>query len=59
MASVQSVADRIERECPPLAGVFHTAMVLEDRLIADLDRNTLNRVLRPKVTPELAGLEMI
>ncbi|WP_158222601.1 type I polyketide synthase [Rhodopirellula sp. MGV] len=47
--SVQQIADEIERELPPLAGVFHTAMVLEDRLLADLDRETLERVLRPKV----------
>ncbi|MEO1616255.1 MAG: SDR family NAD(P)-dependent oxidoreductase [Planctomycetota bacterium] len=47
--SVTRAAEQIEREGPALAGVFHTAMVLEDRLIADLDRETLERVLRPKV----------
>lgn len=47
--SVQSVVRRIERDCPPLAGVFHTAMILEDRLLVDLDRDTLQRVLGPKV----------
>ncbi len=39
----------IDQNYPQLAGVFHTAMVLEDRLIADLDRQTLERVLWPKV----------
>ncbi|PAY17352.1 polyketide synthase [Rhodopirellula sp. SM50] len=48
-ASVQSVVDQIDRDCPPLAGVFHTAMILEDRLLVDLDRATLDRVLGPKV----------
>ena len=47
--SVKSVADQIHRQCPPLGGVFHTAMVLEDKLLIDLDRATLERVLRPKV----------
>lgn len=49
LESVTSVVERIERGGLPLAGVFHTAMVLEDRLITDLDRPTLDRVLRPKV----------
>ncbi|WP_436716038.1 type I polyketide synthase [Roseiconus lacunae] len=47
--SVREAAEQIESNFPPLAGVFHTAMVLEDRLLADLDRETLDRVLRPKV----------
>ena len=49
MASVQSVVDEIDANGPALAGVFHTAMILEDRLLADLDPPTLTRVLRPKV----------
>ncbi|MCO8122155.1 SDR family NAD(P)-dependent oxidoreductase [Stieleria sp. TO1_6] len=47
--SVSQVAKQIEAECPPLAGVFHTAMILQDRMLADLDRETLERVLQPKV----------
>lgn len=47
--SVQSVVAKIDAECAPLTGVFHTAMILEDRLISDLDVETLHRVLRPKV----------
>lgn len=46
---VQDVKERISRELPPLRGVFHAAMVLEDRLLVDLDLPTLMRVLRPKV----------
>ncbi|QEF97170.1 Phthiocerol synthesis polyketide synthase type I PpsC [Stieleria maiorica] len=48
-AAVRSAVDQIDRDCPPLAGVFHTAMVLEDRLLVDMDRETLERVLGPKV----------
>ncbi|MCC9602830.1 type I polyketide synthase [Stieleria sp. JC731] len=47
--ALRLVAQEISSQMPPLAGVFHTAMVLEDRLLADLDRPTLERVLRPKV----------
>lgn len=39
----------IDQHLPPLAGVIHTAMVLEDKLLLDLDRDTLERVLWPKV----------
>ncbi len=49
LESVNAVVEKIEACGPPLAGVYHTAMVLADRLIADLDRPTLERVLRPKV----------
>ncbi|MCA9134759.1 MAG: KR domain-containing protein, partial [Planctomycetales bacterium] len=43
------VLHTIDQQLPPLRGVFHTAMVLEDKLLADLDRETLDRVLRPKM----------
>ena len=46
---VRRVVQTINETLPPLKGVFHTAMVLEDRLLVDLDRETLQRVLRPKV----------
>ncbi|MEO1528686.1 MAG: type I polyketide synthase [Planctomycetota bacterium] len=49
MQSVEQAVRRIEAGCPPLAGVLHSAMVLEDRLLEDLDRETLERVLGPKV----------
>lgn len=48
-ADVKRVLADIDRELPPLKGVLHTAMVLEDKLLVDLDRETLERVLRPKV----------
>ncbi|MGE3710608.1 MAG: SDR family NAD(P)-dependent oxidoreductase [Hyphomicrobiaceae bacterium] len=40
---------RIRATMPPLAGIVHAAMVLEDGLIANLDRGQLERVLAPKV----------
>ena len=46
---VADVLKTIDAEMPVLKGVIHTAMVLEDRLLVDLDRETLERVLRPKV----------
>ncbi len=49
VADVQRVVDTIAEEMPPLKGVIHCAMVLEDKLLVDLDRDTLQRVLRPKV----------
>lgn len=48
-SEIERVLQWIDAELPPLRGVFHTAMVLEDRLLVDLDRATLERVLRPKV----------
>src|SRR5262249_53329512 len=35
---------------PPLRGVFHAAMVLDDCMIDALNRQRLERVLRPKVS---------
>ncbi|WP_230255469.1 non-ribosomal peptide synthetase/type I polyketide synthase [Rhodopirellula halodulae] len=46
---VQRTLDFIDEELPPLRGVLHTAMVLEDKMMVDLDRETLDRVLWPKV----------
>ncbi|MFK7734716.1 MAG: SDR family NAD(P)-dependent oxidoreductase [Pirellulaceae bacterium] len=46
---VRRVLSQIDTTLPPLKGVVHTAMVLEDKLLVDLDRETLERVLWPKV----------
>ena len=48
-ADVAAVLDRIDRDLPPLRGVFHAAMVLEDALLANLDDPSMHRVLAPKV----------
>ncbi|MFD1694595.1 type I polyketide synthase [Roseibium aestuarii] len=47
---VASALTQIRAEMPPLRGVFHTAMVLDDRLIANLTRDSLERVLAPKMS---------
>ncbi|MGI9471022.1 MAG: SDR family NAD(P)-dependent oxidoreductase, partial [Rubripirellula sp.] len=47
--AVEAALKTIDAELPPLRGVIHSAMVLEDRLLVDLDRVTLDRVLRPKM----------
>ena len=46
---VRRVLAHVAETLPPLRGILHTAMVLEDRLLLDLDRATLDRVLRPKL----------
>lgn len=46
---VQGVIDRIQSECPPLKGVVHAAMVLDDEFLTELDEDRFNRVLHPKM----------
>ncbi len=48
-AEVQSVAERIRRTMPRLAGVVHAAGVLENGPVVDLDADRLSRVMAPKV----------
>ena len=45
---VDAVLARIARELPPLRGVFHGAMVLDDRPLAEIDAASLDTVLAPK-----------
>jgi acyl transferase domain-containing protein/aryl carrier-like protein len=44
-----AVLAAIEREGPPLRGIIHAAMVLEDALLLNLDPERMRRVLAPKV----------
>ena len=39
----------IQASMPPVRGIVHAAMVIEDALLRDLDREQLHRVLAPKV----------
>ena len=39
----------LKKSGPPLRGVFHAAMVLEDRTVAEMTRVDLEKVLAPKV----------
>ena len=49
-ADVAAVLAAIDRDLPPLRGVLHAAMVLEDALLINLDRDRMDRVLAPKVS---------
>lgn len=47
-AAVRRAVAEIEAELPPVGGVFHTAMVLEDRFLHELDRPSFAAALDPK-----------
>jgi acyl transferase domain-containing protein/1-acyl-sn-glycerol-3-phosphate acyltransferase/acyl carrier protein len=49
-ADVRRVLDTVRRTMPPLRGVIHGAMVLDDASLVDLDRARVDRVLAPKMT---------
>ncbi|KAI8310487.1 Reducing polyketide synthase BOA6 [Colletotrichum sp. SAR11_59] len=46
--SVRAFKERLAAEMPPVAGVINGAMVLDDRVFAQMDENTWQRVMRPK-----------
>jgi acyl transferase domain-containing protein/NADPH:quinone reductase-like Zn-dependent oxidoreductase len=48
-ADMASALARIRAEWPPIRGVIHSAMVLDDAILADLDRDRMLRVMDPKV----------
>jgi acyl transferase domain-containing protein/NADPH:quinone reductase-like Zn-dependent oxidoreductase/SAM-dependent methyltransferase/acyl carrier protein len=48
--SLAAVLDSARRDLPPLRGIFHAAMVLDDGILLQLDRERFARVLGPKVT---------
>ncbi|WP_036262317.1 type I polyketide synthase [Methylocapsa aurea] len=48
-AAIEALFQRIGRKMPPLAGVVHAAMVLDDALIANLAPEQFEAVLAPKV----------
>src|SRR5262249_35005955 len=47
--SLRALIEDIEASMPPLKGVVHCAMVLEDKLITDLDETAMLKVVRPKM----------
>jgi NADPH:quinone reductase-like Zn-dependent oxidoreductase/thioesterase domain-containing protein/acyl carrier protein len=47
--AVHRVVDEITATLPPLAGVFHAAMVLDDDLITELDAARFEHALEPKM----------
>ncbi|MCG8336165.1 MAG: thioester reductase domain-containing protein [Proteobacteria bacterium] len=48
--SINRVFQKIETESIPLAGIIHSAMVLDIALIANMSADQLNKVLSPKIT---------
>ncbi|MCX5472056.1 SDR family NAD(P)-dependent oxidoreductase [Alcaligenes sp. A-TC2] len=48
-AAVQAVVAQIQTGYSPLTGVLHAAAVFDDRLIANMDQDSLNKVLQTKL----------
>lgn len=48
-ADVQRVINDIQADMPPLKGVIHGAMVLDDEYMAELNDDRFNSVLNPKI----------
>ena len=46
---VKRILGRIDRELPPLKGIFHAAMVLDDDELVALDQRRFRAVLEPKI----------
>jgi len=49
LRQLREILISIEGSMPPLGGVVHAAMVIEDALLRDMDRGQLHRVLAPKM----------
>lgn len=48
-AALEQLFDVVRSTMPPIAGVMHEAMVLDDAILANLDTERFHRVLAPKV----------
>ena len=49
-AQVCDLTERIREKMPPLKGILHAAMVLDDGYLEQLDHEKMSRVLAPKVS---------
>ena len=49
-AAVRMLVARIAKTMPPLRGIVHAAAVFDDRFLAKLDRESLEKVLAPKLS---------
>ncbi|KAL4903195.1 hypothetical protein BDW74DRAFT_180062 [Aspergillus multicolor] len=47
--AVRQLVEEIRKSMPPIAGVFNACMVLKDRLFSEMDADSLNNTLAPKV----------
>ena len=48
-AKLAKIIERIRKSMPPITGVLHAAMVIDDHLISNLDAQSLEAVLLPKL----------
>ncbi|KAI1204501.1 beta-ketoacyl synthase domain-containing protein [Annulohypoxylon truncatum] len=48
LASVEALKENLWQSMPPVAGIVNGAMVLDDRVFAQIDLDTWERVMRPK-----------
>jgi phthiocerol/phenolphthiocerol synthesis type-I polyketide synthase C len=48
-AALEQLFETIHATMPPIAGIMHAAMVLDDAILANLDEERFQRVLAPKV----------
>ncbi len=48
-AALEKLFETVQSSMPPIAGVIHAAMVLDDAILANLDEERFRRVLVPKV----------
>jgi acyl transferase domain-containing protein/NADPH:quinone reductase-like Zn-dependent oxidoreductase/acyl carrier protein/NADP-dependent 3-hydroxy acid dehydrogenase YdfG/SAM-dependent methyltransferase len=48
-AALRDALASIDAQMPPLRGIVHAAMVIEDALLRDMDPDQLHRVLAPKL----------
>jgi len=48
-AQTDAMVSGLSKEGPPLKGIFHAAMVIDDGVVLQLDRERFRRVMAPKV----------
>ncbi|SFW64510.1 Acyl transferase domain-containing protein [Desulfovibrio desulfuricans] len=48
-AAVRALVERVAATMPPLTGVVHAAAVFDDRFLAQMDKQSLDAVLSPKL----------
>ncbi|KAM0323352.1 hypothetical protein ACHAQA_008945 [Verticillium albo-atrum] len=49
LGGMEQLVTKIRRDLPPIAGIMHGAMVLQDTAFAEMSFETMKRVLDPKV----------
>jgi acyl transferase domain-containing protein/acyl carrier protein len=48
-AAIGALLDQIRRDMPPICGILHAAMIIDDGLAVDLTAERIARVMRPKL----------